>query len=301
MHEIVILSGKGGTGKTSLTACFAHLCKRAVICDLDVDAPDLHLLLNPKIKQTEPFYAGAQAVIDPQRCDRCGNCQEICRFGAIFGPKDGRLSVDPILCEGCKACVALCPANAIDFPEKQCGRWHVSDTRFGPMAHAQLTPGEENSGKLVTQLRTISRELATDADCDLIIADGPPGIGCPVISSLGGCQLAVLITEPTPSGLHDLVRIAELCTHFRVPSAVIINKADLNKDMRHQIKAFCEQHAMTVLGALPYDEAFLHAMKAQQTITEYTASPLSREIRAFWQQVEQMVAHDWMGRPKAIA
>ncbi|MGD8252661.1 MAG: ATP-binding protein, partial [Desulfobacterales bacterium] len=226
MDEIVVLSGKGGTGKTSLTAAFAHLSGNAVFCDLDVDAPDLHLLLSPQVLATHAFISGNEAVIDPNRCSGCGLCSEMCRFGAVSGTQPFR--IDTLKCEGCKLCVALCPESAISFPEKHCGNWYRSKTRFGTMLHAQLFPGEENSGRLVALLRQEARRLAEAEGSLTILSDGPPGIGCPVISSLSGATLAAIVTEPTPSGIHDLKRILDLCTHFRVPASVLINKCDID-------------------------------------------------------------------------
>jgi MinD superfamily P-loop ATPase len=240
MPEIVILSGKGGTGKTSIAGAFAHLAEGKVVCDLDVDAPDLHLLLGPVHEREEEFFSGHEAVIDPNRCSGCGECLSLCRYGAVR-EKDGGFAIDPLHCEGCKVCVALCPAQAIDFPERHCGRWYVSKTRFGPMVHAQLFPGSENSGRLVALLKTKARELARERGLGLILCDGSPGIGCPVISSLSGADLAVAVTEPTPSGLHDLKRVADLCSHFRIPLTCIINKSDINPAQSRAIEAYLEE------------------------------------------------------------
>ena len=215
MREIVIVSGKGGTGKTSLTGAFAHLALNKVICDLDVDAPDLHLLLNPTNHRSEEFYSGYKAQIAPELCTGCGLCASMCRYEAVLSNGNG-FSIDPLRCEGCKVCVAFCPTGAILFPQKHCGHWHLSFTRFGPLVHAQLFPGAANSGRLVTVLKQQAREVARSQGKDLILCDGAPGIGCPVISSLSGTNLAVAVTEPTPSGRHDLERIADLCSHFQV-------------------------------------------------------------------------------------
>ena len=229
MREIVVISGKGGTGKTSVCASLAHLAQNKVVCDLDVDAPDMHILLDPQVHTREAFVSGNEAVIDRDACCRCGICFEHCRFDAV--KKDGDVyGIDPLRCEGCGVCVALCPAKAIAFPEKECGEWYVSDTRFGPFVHAQLYPGQENSGRLVTLLKQQARELAKRQGLDLVICDGSPGVGCPVISSLSGASLAVAVVEPTPSGRHDFERVAALCDHFRIPVAVLINKADLNHE-----------------------------------------------------------------------
>jgi MinD superfamily P-loop ATPase len=287
LREVVIISGKGGTGKTCLTAAFAHLAADQVVCDLDVDAPDLHLLLHPQNRTTQEFVAGHTAVIT-RRCDSCGKCIDECHFDAIRSQRP-HPTIDSIKCEGCKVCVALCPVNAIDFPQKQCGRWHLADTRFGPMIHAQLFPGEENSGRLVTLLKNKARALAKERQLNLILADGPPGIGCPVISSLAGANLAVAVTEPTPSGIHDLKRVIDLCDHFRLPPAVIINKWNLNSDLSRQIKTFCLQKEIKFLGELPYDPAIVEAMVRGQTITEYHPDGTAELIRGIWKAIEAFV------------
>ena len=217
MTEITVISGKGGTGKTSLTAAFSHLAENAIICDLDVDAPDLHLLLHPEHESETVFISGHEAVIDPARCESCGQCMDLCHFEAIVR-EDKLYRVDPLSCEGCKVCVELCPAGAIDFPDRECGRWFVSSTRFGPLVHALLYPGQENSGLLVSLLRKKAREMAQESGRDMIISDGTPGIGCPVISSLTGTDLAVVVTESTLSGRHDMERVLELTEHFKIPA-----------------------------------------------------------------------------------
>lgn len=294
MPEILVISGKGGTGKTTLTAAFAHLSyeagDRPVICDLDVDAPDLHLLLAPDRKITQEFVSGNEAVIDPDKCEACGLCAELCRFDAVRVKdkgKEGVYWIDPLRCEGCKLCVVKCPAEAIDFPERMCGHWHISSTRFGPMVHAQLLPGEENSGRLVTVLRQKAREIVKREERRLVLSDGPPGIGCPVISSLSGIDLAVIVTEPTPSGRHDLERIADLCDHFNLPAGVIINKHDLNPDEAAAIERFCKTCGLQSLGGIPYSTKIIEALVRRQTITEYAegAYAVSQEIRNLWQRV----------------
>ena len=283
MHEVLIISGKGGTGKTSLTAAFAHLASDHVICDLDVDAPDLHLLLHPEHVSTEDFYCGHTAVIS-DRCDACGQCIEVCQFDAIQS-REPFPQIDPLKCEGCKVCVSLCPSGAIDFPEKHCGHWHFSDTRFGPMVHAQLYAGEENSGRLVTLLKREARDLAQQKDLNLILSDGPPGIGCPVISALSGANLVVVVTEPTPSGIHDLKRVIDLCDHFKLLAGIIINKYDLNTDNSREIKSFCAQRQLTVLGELAHDPDFTAAMVCGKTLTEYRAEGIAENLRQIWASI----------------
>ncbi len=287
MREIVILSGKGGTGKTSLTGAFAHLATNKIICDLDVDAPDLHLLLRPERYRVEEFHSGHEAQIEREKCDGCGLCADMCRFGAIRREGDA-YAVDPLRCEGCKVCVALCPASAIRFPEKHCGQWYVSSTRFGPLVHAQLFPGGENSGRLVMVLKQQARELAKARGADLVLCDGAPGIGCPVISSLSGAGLAVAVTEPTPSGRHDLERVADLCHHFRIAFSVIVNKEDLNPEETARIEAFCRERSYPVLGRLPHDPLVTTAMVQGLVVTEMPEGDFNRELRKVWARIEQL-------------
>ena len=289
MREILVISGKGGTGKTSITAAFAHLSEDTVVCDLDVDAPDLHLILQPNARQTTPFVAGFEPRVVDNKCTACGTCEQMCRFGAIQ-VGDESASVDPIRCEGCGVCVEFCPEKAIDFIPKECGQWSISDTRFGPMVHAQLYPGEENSGKLVALLRAQARELAEPEGASMILADGPPGIGCPVISALSGTDMAVMVTEPTPSGIHDLQRVVELCDHFKVPASVIINKFDLNKTIVANIKSFCDKKGLPVLAELPHDPGFVDAMVRGIAITEFSDGPTSQKVRMAWQEVVKQAA-----------
>lgn len=284
MREIVIISGKGGAGKTSVTGAFAHLAVNAILCDLDVDAPDLHLLLDPEHETEEHFRSGFEAIIDQDVCTGCGNCMEVCRFDAVI-EKDGQFTVDPMQCEGCKVCVTLCPAQAIDFPQKHCGDWYVSTTRFGPMVHAQLFPGEENSGRLVTVLKQKGREMAEEQGCDLVLCDGAPGIGCPVISSMAGTDLAVVVTEPTPSGLHDLKRVAELCDGFRTKVAVLVNKWDVNPDMTGEIESWCSDRGYTLVGRFPHDRAVVDSMLERKVVTEYADGPLADTLRTAWDKV----------------
>jgi MinD superfamily P-loop ATPase len=287
MREIIIISGKGGTGKTSLTGAFAHLATNKIICDLDVDAPDLHLLLRPTREREEEFHSGHEARIDRAKCDRCGLCASMCQFGAIRKEEQGFI-IDPLRCEGCKVCVAFCPAEAIEFPQKHCGQWYVSSTRFGPLVHAQLFPGAENSGRLVMVLKQQAQELAKACGADLVLCDGAPGIGCPVISSLSGAHLAVAVTEPTPSGRHDLERVAELCRHFKTTFSVIINKHDLNPDETARIEAFCRDGSYSVLARLPHDQAVTEAMIQGLVVTELAEGDFSRELRNAWARIEEV-------------
>lgn len=287
MREVLIISGKGGTGKTSLTGAFAHLASNKVICDLDVDAPDLHLLLHPSKEHEELFQSGNEARIVDDQCTGCGVCASMCRYDAVR--KNGNsFSIDPLRCEGCKVCVTFCPANAIRFPQKDCGHWYVSSTRFGPLVHAQLYPGEPNSGRLVMVLKQQARELAKAQGKGLILCDGAPGIGCPVISSLSGTNLAVAVTEPTPSGRHDLERVAELCSHFQITFAVIINKYDLNRDEADKIEAYCRVRGFPMLARLPHDPIVTRAMVQGLVVTELPETDFSLEVRRAWLKVEEL-------------
>jgi MinD superfamily P-loop ATPase len=284
MHEILVISGKGGTGKTSLTAAFAHLAKRPIVCDLDVDAPDLHILLAPQPRRTAAFWSGCEARILPDKCTQCGECAERCQFGAIKASAQG-FSVDPLRCEGCSVCVRFCPAEAIAFDEKKCGEWYLSDTELGPMVHAQLGPAEENSGRLVTLLRKTAKELAEAQHHDLILSDGPPGIGCPVISSLAQVSLAVIVTEPTPSGQHDLERVADLCRHFKVPAGIVVNKWDLNADMTETIESLAPKRDLKLFGRVAFDPAFTDAMVQRQSVTTFQPQGLGKQVAAVWDRI----------------
>lgn len=284
MREVVIISGKGGAGKTSITGAFASLADNPILCDLDVDAPDLHLLLAPETSRTEDFYSGNLAIIDPDRCTGRGLCAAHCRFGAVIDI-DGGFRIDPMQCEGCKVCVAFCPAGAIDFPQRHCGQWFESMTRFGSMVHAQLFPGQENSGRLVALLKQRTRELAESDGHGLILCDGAPGIGCPVISSLSGTQLAVVVTEPTLSGLHDLKRVVDLCARFRTTVQVFINKYDLNPEQTEAIETFCADRGIEVICRFPHDHAVTRAMVAEQTIIESDHGKPTRLLEAAWSRV----------------
>ena len=286
MREIVVISGKGGTGKTTVSAAFAHLAENSIVCDLDVDAPDLHILLDPQVQSAAPFMGGNEAVIRREACVDCGRCAQLCAFDAVR-LRDGRHEVDPLRCEGCGVCVKLCPQQAIDFPEGHCGDWFVSETRFGPMVHAQLFPGKENSGKLVGLLKMEARKRAREQKRDILLCDGSPGVGCPVIASLSGADVAVCVVEPTPSGRHDFARVADLCRHFRVPMAVIINKADLNDTEASAIESLCAEQGHTLLGRLPFDGAVTRAMVRKQALTE-TEGPLGDALREMWARLMGM-------------
>ena len=296
MKELVVISGKGGTGKTSITAAFASLAHDVVLADCDVDAADLHIVLSPSVKQTSDFSGGKQAVIDSNQCIGCGRCAAMCRFEAIRlnGPGNGVIqktyAVDPVACEGCKVCVEFCPVKAIAFHDAVNGQWFISDTRFGPMVHAKLGIAEENSGKLVTLIRRTAKEIAEERKLDLVIVDGSPGIGCPVIASITGADLVLIVTEPTLSGRHDLGRVADLAANFGIRTLLCINKADINPQMTAQISEEARKRGITVVGELPYDDAFTKAQIMRATVPEYTGGEITERIKALWRQVTYALA-----------
>jgi len=284
MQELVVISGKGGTGKTSLLAAFASLAKRKALCDADVDAADLHLIMDPRIKERHDFESGHTAEINQGTCTQCGLCRELCRWNAISED----FIVDPIVCEGCGVCYYFCPEKAIGFPLKTCGEWYLSETRFGPMAHARLGIAEENSGKLVSLIRKEGKKLAEKESLDLLLTDGPPGIGCPVIASLGGATATLIVAEPTVSGRHDMERVVELAAFFKVPAMVCINKYDLNPDMGQAIEAFAREKKVTVIGRIPFDPVFTKAMVQGKTIFEFDdRSDGSEAVKAIWEKLEK--------------
>ena len=287
MKEVVVLSGKGGTGKTSIVGSFAALEKNKVLADCDVDAADLHLLLQPTIREEHEFWSGQVAAIDEEKCTRCGLCEELCRFDAI---RD--FQVDAVSCEGCGFCSHICPAEAITMKENLAGRWSVSDTRYGPLVHARLGIAQENSGKLVATVRKQAKEIAENLGSDYIIGDGPPGIGCPVISSLSGADLALLVTEPTLSGQHDLERVLGVCNHFKVPVIVCINKYDINEENSHQIEGSCLSQGVEVAARIPFDNAVTEAMVQGIPLVEYSRNGISQQIEILWDRIHQLVKED---------
>jgi MinD superfamily P-loop ATPase len=290
MKEIVVLSGKGGTGKTSVVGALAALAERKVLADCDVDAADLHLLLSPLERVRNEFWSGQVACIDPDKCNECGLCQELCRFHAI---KD--FQVDEVSCEGCGLCHHVCPTEAIEMRENMAGHWFISDTRYGPLVHARLGIAQENSGKLVAVVRQQARKVAEEQAMDYIISDGPPGIGCPVISSLSGAALALLVTEPTLSGMHDLERVLGVCRHFGVPAAVCINKHDLNEENSRQIESQCLSQGVTVVGKVPFDNVVTESIVHGVPIVEYTNGSISREMERIWSRLRTMLTNGSQG------
>lgn len=277
MKEVVVLSGKGGTGKTSIVGSLAALAEDKVLADCDVDAADLHLLLSPSERMRNEFWSGQVAHIDEDKCTECGLCQELCRFNAI---KDFR--VDAVSCEGCGFCSHVCPVEAITMSETMAGYWFVSDTRYGPLVHARLGVAQENSGKLVAVVRQQAKQIAEEQGLDYIISDGPPGIGCPVISSLSGAGLALLVTEPSLSGIHDLERVLGVCRHFGVPAMVCINKYDLNEENTRQIEAQCLSQGVEVAGRIPFDNVVTESIVQGVPVVEYSDGNVTREIERMW-------------------
>ncbi|MBP7934276.1 MAG: 4Fe-4S binding protein [Phycisphaerae bacterium] len=329
MRELVIISGKGGTGKTSAAASFAALADRPVVADCDVDAADLHLLLSPQVRERHEFRCGHEATIRQELCIGCGLCLTHCRYGAVVRASDaglvptgrvpsancedcdscerscpakmldmiramretggdrevGAYAIDPVACEGCGVCVRVCPTQAIALTERVCGEWMVSDTRCGPLVHARLGIAAENSGKLVSTVRTEARRVAQEQGRSLIIVDGPPGIGCPVIASINGAAFVLVVTEPTPSGEHDLKRVAQLTHHFDIPLAVCINKWDINPEVSARIEEFCGGNSIVVAGRIRYDRAITAAQVQGRTIVEARDDGVAMDVRSLWANV----------------
>jgi len=291
MKELVILSGKGGTGKTSLVGSLCALAENKIMVDCDVDAADLHLIIAPRILEDNSFIGGEEALIDSDRCTGCGECLDYCYFDAIKpatdsnGQEDGRYRVDPLACEGCAVCSYYCPDDAIRMEKVESGRWYVSETRHGPMVHARLGIAQSNSGRLVSLLRRRAREMADKNGTGLIIVDGPPGIGCPVIAALTGAQYALLVTEPTRSAFHDLKRLLELTGHFRIPAGVVINKYDINPEVAAEIEEHVAGLDLKLLGKIDYDQEVTKAQVAGTTLIEYSDNNTSRQIKDIWHRL----------------
>ncbi len=289
--QLVILSGKGGTGKTSVTAAFAHLASladfpiKAVLADADVDAANLELVLAPQVLEQQDFWGGKIAIIDPELCGGCGICEQVCRFDAVH-EKDSVYEVDPIACDGCAACVYQCPEDAITMQEQMAGEWFRSESLYGPLFHAALIPAQENSGKLVTLVKQNARLLAMDEAYDLVLVDGPPGIGCPVISAASGADLALIVAEPTAAGVHDMHRVLQTTDHFGVRALVCINKADIYPQGAAEIEAFCRDEGLQMVGQIPFDLTVTDAMVQGKTVTAFAPhAPASRAIREIWMKV----------------
>ncbi|RPI24846.1 MAG: (4Fe-4S)-binding protein [Acidobacteria bacterium] len=285
MQQLAVISGKGGTGKTSVVACFAALAGEKVLVDCDVDAADLHLVLSPTILETHEFRSGHVARIREEDCRFCGECMESCRFDAIGPVGDGFCyQVDPIACEGCRVCVEFCPAQAIDFEERTCGEWFISETSHGPMVHARLGIAAENSGKLVTTIRQAGHEIAENQGRSLLLIDGPPGIGCPVIASITGTDFVLVVAEPTLSSLHDFDRVISLTAHFRIPTAVCVNKWDLNPEITRRIEQAARSRNVSIAGRVRYDPAVTQAQVKRLSTVEY-GGQAADDIRKVWERI----------------
>jgi len=287
MKEITILSGKGGTGKTSITAAIASVAENAVFCDNDVDAADLHLIFDPEIKETHTFFSGYKATIHDDACTRCGICYDHCRFDAIHYKEFGGLYVNHFQCEGCRLCERVCPVNAITSERNSNNFWYVSDTRFGKLVHAKMGPGEENSGKLVSEIRGQAKSIAKQAGNDYVINDGPPGIGCAAISSVTGTNAVLLVIEPTNSGFHDIKRVIDLIESFSIPSFAVVNKFDINPEVTAGIEIFLKDKNIPLLAKLPFDKKMVEAMVEGKTIVEYApSSEISKKIKEVWEKIK---------------
>ncbi|WP_031479156.1 ATP-binding protein [Maridesulfovibrio frigidus] len=283
MKQIVVISGKGGTGKTSIVSALSSIGPKKVIADCDVDAADLHLILKPTIIDEHDFISGERPSIDLDICTQCGMCVEHCKYGAISD--EFKIMLEK--CEGCGVCSFVCPVGAVSEEPRNCGKWFKSSTRFGTLIHAALGIGEENSGKLVTTVRTASADAGVEEEAELVLVDGSPGIGCPVIASLTNADLAVFVAEPTITALHDLKRVYELTEHFKIPSTVIINKCGINSNQETEIKAFCQEKEISIAGELPYDLAFTKAQIAGLSVVEYDPEGLGAEMEVIWKELEK--------------
>lgn len=286
IKELVIISGKGGAGKTSITASLAALAGRSVIVDADVDAADMHLVIHPSGSKKYDFEGGFAATRHPELCTECGVCRDLCQYSAI----SPNFEIDPILCEGCGVCAHFCPEKAIEMKQKTCGQWFMSDTRFGTMLHARLFPGEENSGLLVSRLREEAMDKAESEGMKLVITDGPPGIGCPVIASITGANLVLAIAEPTVSGAHDVKRAWELSRFFRIPLLLCINKSGLNPEIESELKEWAKEKKIPLTGEIPYDREFTSAMMAGKTLVEFSDSCTAQAVRQVWNNIEKILA-----------
>ncbi|MBN2199409.1 MAG: 4Fe-4S binding protein [Candidatus Aminicenantes bacterium] len=290
MKQIVVISGKGGTGKTVLTASFAAMAEGAVLADVDVDASNLHLLLHPEIREQHIFRGSRKAVIDAEKCTGCGLCLPACRFDALIEGRDGKVSVDAMSCEGCEICYHVCPVGAVALEPHVSGTLYVSSTAYGPFVHARLGVAESNSGKLVTEVRKKAAQIAEQEGRGLVLVDGSPGIGCPVIASLTGTDLAFIVTEPTPSGLHDMERIFELTSHFKIRAACCINKFDLNPENTARVEAWCRERSVPVAGTIPFDPAVPESVVRGVPFVEHSSNATADEIRKTWAALSELIA-----------
>ncbi len=302
MKTITILSGKGGTGKTSIVSSFASLADKTVIADCDVDAADLHLVLNPTVKKTNPFSGAKVAEVVPDKCISCGLCEELCRFDAIklsTGPLPV-YEVDPIACEGCGVCEWFCPTQAIELKEMPSGEWYISDTEYGPLVHAKLGIAAENSGRLVTVVRNFANGIGVAKELDYLLIDGPPGTGCPVIASLTGVDFVLIVTEPTYSGLHDLERVIKLAAHFGIPARVCINKWDLNEEMSDKIEDFAKTSGTPVIGKVPFDSNITRAQIDRMPVVVFSDDGAATSIRALWTALIKEISNNSKPIPENV-
>lgn len=290
MRELVIISGKGGTGKTSLSAAFSDLAGSQVLADCDVDASDLPLILSPIVQTINEFRCGNEAIVKQSSCSSCGKCIQLCRFNAIRRNQSGKAYIDPSACEGCGVCVHFCPQKAIDFPERLCGEYFVSLTRNGTMVHARMKPGSENSGKLVSEVRKEARRLALEQQKDFILTDGPPGIACPVIASITGADAILAVTEPSLSGAHDLERILSLAAHFKIKALVCVNKWDINPENTLAIESAALKAGAFPVGRIPYDKLFTRAQIAGRTVVKYHESSAAEAVKEIWDKTSQFLS-----------
>jgi MinD superfamily P-loop ATPase len=286
MKQLVVISGKGGTGKTSLVASFAALANRVVLADCDVDAADLHLVVQSSLVSRNDFWGGKRALIDSDRCTDCGTCKDLCRFDAISS-NSSSFSVDPIACEGCGVCVWFCAEDAVDLVDTIDGEWYLSETRLGPMVHARLKAAGENSGKLVSLLRNEARKAAKTRDIDLVIIDGAPGIGCPVIASITGADLVLVVTEPTLSGLHDLERVIRLTNHFKIPAVIAVNRYDLNKEIAQRAEQHAQKLGAGLLGRVRFDPAVTQAQIQGLSVVEHSRNGAAADITEVWEKLQR--------------
>jgi MinD superfamily P-loop ATPase len=301
MKELVVCSGKGGTGKTSVVAAFAALARDKVLADCDADAADLHLVLAPEVQRSEPFVSGHEANILPAACNGCGICAEVCAYEAIdreeTEPGSSRCMISPFRCEGCGVCVHFCPEQAIAFPERLCGEWYVSSTRHGTLVHARLGVAAENSGKLVTLVRQEARRRAAAEGRGLILVDGPPGIGCPTIASVSGADLLLAVSEPTLSAQHDLERLVQLAAHFQLPVAVCLNKHDLNPQQVADTESWCRERGLPVVGRIPYDPRVTAAQIEGVSVVEHGEGPAATAVQALWQETARLLGLEGTSDP----
>lgn len=282
MKQLIVLSGKGGTGKTTVVGAFASLGGKKVLADCDVDAADLFIILEPKNIEKAEFYSGRKPRTNQEKCTSCGICTDLCRYNAI---ENG--DVDLVECEGCGLCALACPEEAISMEDAFCGEWFIADTRYGPLVHARLGIGEENSGKLVAQVRKVAQSIAEERNLDLVLIDGPPGIGCPVISSLAGVDLVLIVTEPTVAGIHDLERLITLAQHFSILPSICINKYDINIEKTRAIETYCHDNKLPILGKIPFDVAVVKALVEKKTVMEYPCPTIHHAIEDMWGGVQK--------------